>query len=118
MLSRFRSSITFSSLNDIAQDVSCLRNPCALRIPLLVRRSYSLPLNSLLLLLCGIVRPLQTNGEKEKMAILDKVQAQIAKLQAQAEALVAKQSSGVIAKIRDIMEKHGLTTADVEANVR
>jgi DNA-binding protein H-NS len=60
---------------------------------------------------------LQTNGEKEKMATLDKVQAQIAKLQAQAEALVAKQSSGVIAKIRDIMEKHGLTTADIEAYV-
>jgi DNA-binding protein H-NS len=55
-------------------------------------------------------------GER-KMAILDKVQAQIAKLQAQAEALVAKQSSGVIAKIRDIMEKHGLTTADIEAYV-
>ena len=51
------------------------------------------------------------------MATLDKVQAQIAKLQAQAEALVAKQSSGVIAKIRDIMEKHGLTTADIEAYV-
>src|SRR6202008_141481 len=39
------------------------------------------------------------------------------KLQAQAEALVAKQSSGVMAKIRDIMEKHGLTTADIEAYV-
>jgi len=51
------------------------------------------------------------------MATLDKVQAQIAKLQAQAEALVAKQSSGVIAKIRDIMEKHGLTTADIEPYV-
>jgi len=51
------------------------------------------------------------------MATLDKVQAQIAKLQAQAEALVAKQSSGVIAEIRDIMEKHGLTTADIEAHI-
>jgi len=51
------------------------------------------------------------------MTTLDKVQAQIAKLQAQAEALVAKQSSGVMAKIRDIMEKHGLTTADIEAYV-
>ncbi|NVH74071.1 H-NS histone family protein [Paraburkholderia sp. JPY432] len=51
------------------------------------------------------------------MATLEKVQAQIANLQAQAEALAAKQSSGVIAKIRDIMEKHGLTTADIEAHI-
>ncbi|SKC83368.1 DNA-binding protein H-NS [Burkholderia sp. CF099] len=51
------------------------------------------------------------------MATLEKVQAQIAKLQAQAEALVVKQSSGVIAKIRDIMDKHGLTMADIEAHV-
>ena len=51
------------------------------------------------------------------MATLEKVQAQIAKLQAQAEALAVKQSSGVIAKIRDIMEKHGLTTADIEAHI-
>ncbi|CAG9239997.1 Low-complexity acidic protein [Paraburkholderia caribensis] len=51
------------------------------------------------------------------MATLERVQAQIAKLQAQAEALVVKQSSGVIAKIRDIMEKHGLSTADIEAHI-
>lgn len=51
------------------------------------------------------------------MVTLQKVQDRIAKLQAQAEALVAKQSSGVIAKIRDIMERHGLTTADIEAHI-
>ncbi|AUT66505.1 H-NS family nucleoid-associated regulatory protein [Paraburkholderia terrae] len=51
------------------------------------------------------------------MATLEKVQAQITKLQAQAEALAAKQSSGVVAKICDIMEKHGLTTADIEAHI-
>ncbi|CAD6561356.1 H-NS family nucleoid-associated regulatory protein [Paraburkholderia sabiae] len=50
------------------------------------------------------------------MATLENVQAKIARLQAQAEALAAKQSSGVIAKIRDIMEKHGLTVADIEAH--
>jgi DNA-binding protein H-NS len=44
------------------------------------------------------------------------MQAKIARLQAQAEALAAKQSSGVIAKIRDLMEKHGLTVADIEAH--
>jgi DNA-binding protein H-NS len=49
------------------------------------------------------------------MATLENVQAKIARLQAQAEALAAKQSAGVIAKIRDIMEKHGLTVADIEA---
>ncbi|MEI6002454.1 H-NS histone family protein [Paraburkholderia bengalensis] len=50
------------------------------------------------------------------MATLDNLQAKIARLQAQAEALAAKQSSGVIAKIRDLMEKHGLTVADIEAH--
>lgn len=51
------------------------------------------------------------------MATLEKVQAQIAKLQAQAESLVAKQSSGVIAKIRDMMEQHGLTIVDIDAHL-
>ncbi|MBC8752581.1 H-NS family nucleoid-associated regulatory protein [Paraburkholderia podalyriae] len=50
------------------------------------------------------------------MATLEKVQAQIMKLQAQAEALVAKQSSGVLEKIRALMSKHGLTTADIDAH--
>jgi len=50
------------------------------------------------------------------MATLENVQAKIARLQAQAAALDAKQSSGVIAKIRDLMEKHGLTVADIEAH--
>ncbi|MBP0590381.1 H-NS histone family protein [Paraburkholderia sp. LEh10] len=51
------------------------------------------------------------------MATLEKIQAQIVKLRAQAEVLAVKQSSGVLAKIRDIMEKHGLTTADIEAHI-
>ncbi|ANB73634.1 hypothetical protein AYM40_15660 [Paraburkholderia phytofirmans OLGA172] len=50
------------------------------------------------------------------MTTLEKVQAQIAKLQAQAEALVVKQSSGVIEKIRELMAKHGITTADIDAH--
>lgn len=50
------------------------------------------------------------------MITLEKVQSQIAKLQAQAEAIIAKQSSGVIEKIRELMEKHGLTTADIDAH--
>lgn len=51
------------------------------------------------------------------MTTLEKVQARIAKLQAQAGAMLAKQSSGVVEKIREIMEKHGLTTADIEAHI-
>ncbi|EEF28186.1 DNA-binding protein HU, putative [Ricinus communis] len=50
------------------------------------------------------------------MTTLDNLQAKIARLQAQAEALAAKQSVGVIAKIRDLMEKHSLTVADIEAH--
>ncbi|SDJ36225.1 DNA-binding protein H-NS [Paraburkholderia steynii] len=51
------------------------------------------------------------------MTTLEKVQAQIAKLQARADELVTNQSSTVIAKIRDMMEVHGLTIADIDAYV-
>ena len=51
------------------------------------------------------------------MTTLEKVQAQIAKLQARADELIAKQSTTVIAKIRDIMQKHALTTADIDAYI-
>lgn len=49
------------------------------------------------------------------MATLESLQAKIKKLEQQAEALIAKQSSGVIEKIRELMAKHGLTTADIDA---
>ncbi|MPW23301.1 H-NS histone family protein [Paraburkholderia sp. CNPSo 3157] len=49
------------------------------------------------------------------MATVESLQAKIAKLQAQAEAIAKKDSSAAIAKIRDLMEKHGLTTADIDA---
>ena len=48
---------------------------------------------------------------------LEAMQAKIKKLQAQADALIAKQSSGVIEKIRELMAKHGLTTADIDTHV-
>jgi len=51
------------------------------------------------------------------VATLEKVQAQIAKLQVQAEALIAKQSHAVIEKIWNLMSKHGLTTADIDAHI-
>ncbi|MBR7977712.1 H-NS histone family protein [Burkholderia cenocepacia] len=49
------------------------------------------------------------------MATLGNIQAKIAKLQAQAEALVRKESSGALEKIHALMQKHGITTADIES---
>jgi DNA-binding protein H-NS len=49
------------------------------------------------------------------MPNLEKLQAQIAKLQARADDLIAKQASTVIADIRDLMAKHGITAADIAA---
>ncbi|REG59299.1 DNA-binding protein H-NS [Paraburkholderia sp. BL6669N2] len=51
------------------------------------------------------------------MATVESLQAKIAKLKAQAEAIVKKDSSAVIEKIRGMLEKHGLTTADIAAHV-
>jgi DNA-binding protein H-NS len=51
------------------------------------------------------------------MTTLEKVQARLKKLQAQADALIAKESSAVLAKIRDLMSEHGLTTADIDAHI-
>lgn len=50
------------------------------------------------------------------MATLEKLKTQIAKLQAQADTLIKTQSSAVIGKIRDLMDKHGLTVADIDAH--
>ncbi|ASV96773.1 H-NS family nucleoid-associated regulatory protein [Paraburkholderia aromaticivorans] len=49
------------------------------------------------------------------MATLEQIQARLKKLHAQAEALLAKKAQDAIDQIRDIMLKHGLTTADIEA---
>jgi len=50
------------------------------------------------------------------VATLEQIQARLKRLQAQAEAIVAKQSSVVLEKIRGLMEKHGLTTADIDTH--
>lgn len=50
------------------------------------------------------------------MATLESLQAKIQKLQAQADALRAKNSSAVIEKIKSLMAEHGLTTSDMVAN--
>lgn len=51
------------------------------------------------------------------MTTLESIQARIAKLQAQAETLVATKSTVVLDKIRDLMEKHGIGVSDIEAHV-
>ncbi|MGF6924338.1 H-NS family nucleoid-associated regulatory protein [Paraburkholderia sp. 40] len=50
------------------------------------------------------------------MTTLESLQAKIKKLEQQADALIKKQSSGVIEKIRELMSTHGLTTADIDAH--
>jgi DNA-binding protein H-NS len=52
------------------------------------------------------------------MATLKALQEKIAKLQAQAEAVAKKESSAVFGKIRELMEKHGLTPDDIAAHFR
>src|SRR5260370_38253528 len=47
---------------------------------------------------------------------LEAIQAKIKKLQAQADALIAKESATVLKTIHELMEKHGLTTADIDAH--
>jgi DNA-binding protein H-NS len=52
------------------------------------------------------------------MATLKALQDKIAKLQAQAEAIAKKESSAVFGKIRELMEKHGLTPEDIATHFR
>ena len=50
------------------------------------------------------------------MATLEQIQAKMKKLQAQAEALITKQSRAVLDDIRALMDRHNLTTADIDAH--
>jgi len=52
------------------------------------------------------------------MATIDSLNARIAKLQAQAEALRKKQSAGVISRIQRLMKEHGLTVDDLGQGIR
>lgn len=52
------------------------------------------------------------------MATLEAIQAKMKKLQAQAEALIAKKSQAALDRIRALMLEHGLTTADIEAKAK
>ncbi len=48
------------------------------------------------------------------MATLAQVQERISKLQAQAEAMIAKKSAAVVGQIQRLMKDNGLTLADIE----
>ncbi|WP_232477987.1 H-NS family nucleoid-associated regulatory protein [Caballeronia calidae] len=69
--------------------------------------------------LIGLMWHSATMTNKGKvMATLKGLRDKIAKLQAQAEAIAKKESSAVFGKIRDLMEKHGLTPDDLAAHFR
>jgi DNA-binding protein H-NS len=55
---------------------------------------------------------------RKEMTTLEKIQARMQKLQAQAEALIAKQAQGALDQIRELMIKHGFTTEDIEARAK
>ncbi|MFM0132772.1 H-NS family nucleoid-associated regulatory protein [Paraburkholderia sediminicola] len=50
------------------------------------------------------------------MATLKQIQAKLKRLQAQADALLAKKAQAAVDQIRALMLRHGLTTADIENN--
>lgn len=52
------------------------------------------------------------------MATLEQIQAHMKKLQTQADALIAKKAQAAVDQIRELMIKHGLTTADIEARAK
>jgi DNA-binding protein H-NS len=52
------------------------------------------------------------------MATLEQIQARVKKLQAQAEAIIAKRAQGALNQIRDLMLRHGLTTEDIEERAK
>ncbi|MDE1180745.1 H-NS family nucleoid-associated regulatory protein [Paraburkholderia sp.] len=52
------------------------------------------------------------------MATLEQIQARVKKLQAQADAMIAKKAQAAVDQIRTLMIKHGLTTEDIEAKAK
>lgn len=52
------------------------------------------------------------------MTTLENIQARMKRLQAQAETILAKQAQAAVDQIRELMMKHGLTTADIEAKAK
>jgi DNA-binding protein H-NS len=52
------------------------------------------------------------------MPTLEQIQAKLKKLQAQADVLIARKAQVAVDQIRELMLKHGLTTADIEAKAK
>lgn len=52
------------------------------------------------------------------MPTLEQIQAKLKKLQAQADALIARQTEVAVDEIRDLMHKHGLTTEDIGGSAK
>jgi DNA-binding protein H-NS len=52
------------------------------------------------------------------MPSLEQIQAKLKKLQAQADVLIARKAQAAVDQIRELMLKHGLTTADIEAQAK
>jgi DNA-binding protein H-NS len=52
------------------------------------------------------------------MPSLEQIQAKLKKLQAQADVLLARKAQAAVDQIRELMLKHGLTTADIEKNAK
>jgi DNA-binding protein H-NS len=52
------------------------------------------------------------------MPTLEQIQANIKKLQVQADALIAKKAKAAVDQIRKLMLEHGLTTEDIEAKAK
>jgi DNA-binding protein H-NS len=51
------------------------------------------------------------------ITLLEAIEMKIKRLQEKAEALKEKQASATLDRIRDLMEKHGVTLADIEAHI-
>ncbi|MFT4065714.1 H-NS family nucleoid-associated regulatory protein [Paraburkholderia sp.] len=52
------------------------------------------------------------------MPSLEQIQAKLKKLQAQADVLIARKAQAAVDQIRELMLRHGLTTADIEARAK
>ncbi|SAL79766.1 histone family protein nucleoid-structuring protein H-NS [Caballeronia terrestris] len=52
------------------------------------------------------------------MTTLERIQAKLKQLQQEADALIARKAQVAVDQIRELMLKHGLTTADIEAKAK
>src|ERR1700744_181059 len=57
-------------------------------------------------------------NQERSMATLEQIQTRLKKLQAQADAIIAKRAQGALDQIRELMIKHGMTSRDIEARAK